>query len=410
MLDPTAALDAAGQWLGSEPQRARREMAAALQQLPDSAVAWFNYGLAQHLCANPEAAIRAYRLSLRCPEPPLRQLGNNLSQDLLLTGRFAEGWQVYEHRPPQPLPVACHQWYGPSWNGDEVPDQPLLLVSEQGFGDTLMMLRFALALVARGVPVQLVCQRALVDLIRHGAPALPVEGFLVREPYPRAWAPLLSLPRILAVSDQSMPRQQGYLNLSPALVQSWAQRLGRHPGKRLVALHWSGNPVSEQSLYSLGRSMALEQLAPLAAMADLEFVSVQKGQGSEQWPGPFAARQVAGQAAVSASHSFLDTAAVLANCDLLISADSAVVHLAGALGLPAWVLLKAIPEWRWGLYGDSSYWYDSLRLFRQSTPGSWQEPMQRICGELACFIPPPDGASPRDWVASRSAPPLRCSS
>jgi ADP-heptose:LPS heptosyltransferase len=111
-------------------------------------------------------------------------------------------------------------------------------------------------------------------------------------------------------------------------------------------------------------------------------VSLQKGEGADQWPGPFAGRQVAGQAAVSASLSFLDTAAVLANCDLLISADSAVVHLAGALGFPAWVLLKAIPEWRWGLSGDRSYWYDSLRLFRQSQPGCWQEPLQRVCGEL----------------------------
>lgn len=383
MPDPALALNAAGRWLGTDPQRARSEMAAALPQLPDSAVAWFNYGLAQHLCGAPEAAIRAYRISLRCPDPPLRQLANNLSQELLLTGRFAEGWQVYDHRPLQPLPVACHQWYGPSWTGGVVPDSPLLLVSEQGFGDTLMMLRFALVLISQGVPLQLVCQPALVELIRHAAPALPVQEALVREAGSRTWAPLLSLPRILAASDQAMPLSQGYLSLDPALVRAWGQRLERRPGRRLVALHWQGNPVSEQSHYSRGRSLALQQLAPLAGVADLEFVSLQKGEGAKQWPGPFARNQVAGQAAVCASHAFLDTAAVLANCDLLISADSAVVHLAGALGVPAWVLLKAIPEWRWGLTGERSYWYDSLRLFRQSRSCVWEEPLQRICAELA---------------------------
>ena len=410
MLDPASVLNAAGQWLVGDPQRACREMASGLRQLPDSSVAWFNYGLAQHLCANPAAAIRAYRLSLRCEQPPRSQIANNLSQDLLLSGCFDEGWQVYEERPEQPLPMACEQWYGPRWTGGSLTQEPLLLVSEQGFGDTLMMLRFALTLVQRGIPVELVCQRALVELIRHGAPSIPVKAGLVQEPRLRTWSPLLSLPRLLAATDQLMPFRQGYLHLSPELVQGWAQRLGRQPEKRLVALHWQGNPVSEQSLYSRGRSLALACLAPLAAMPDLEFVSVQKGQGAQQWPGPFAARQVAGQAAVSASTSFLDTAAVLANCDLVISADSAVVHLAGALGLPAWVLLKAIPEWRWGLQGEWSYWYDSLRLFRQISPGSWQEPLQQICRALTSFNPPPDGASRMDSGAFRFARPPGCPS
>ena len=383
MVDPAAALNAAGQWLASDPERARREMAQALQQGPDLAAGWFNYGLAQHLCGRFEQAIRAYRHSLRCPDPPRRQIANNLSQDLLLTGCFAEGWQVYEHRPPQPFPVACHHWYGPCWSGAGPLPSPLLVVSEQGFGDTLMMLRFALQLAQQGIQLQLVCQNALVELIQHAAPGLDVHGQLVRQAeQPQPWLPLLSLPRWFAASDQAMPLQQGYLQLQPSLVQAWRERLGRRAGRRLVALHWQGNPVSEQSLYSRGRSLPLQVLAPLAELADLEFVSLQKGEGIDQWPGPFAGRQVAGQPAVTASSSFLDTAAVLANCDLLISADSAVVHLAGALGLPAWVLLKALPEWRWGLTGDRSYWYDSLRLFRQSRPGSWREPLQQVCANL----------------------------
>jgi hypothetical protein len=392
-LDPAAALHAAGQWLASDPHRARRQMAQALRQAPDRSAGWFNYGLAHHLCGRPEQAIRAYRLGLRCPEPPWREIANNLSQDLLLTGRFPEGWQVYEGRPDQPFPVACRQWYGPAWCGSGLPPSPLLVVSEQGLGDTLMMLRFALHLAQQGIQLQLVCQNALVELIRHGVPGLAVDGQLVCQATAQAWMPLLSLPRWFGASDQAMPLQQGYLQLQPSLVQAWAERLRRHPGRRLVALHWQGNPLGEQSLYSRGRSLPLQALASLAELADLEFVSLQKGHGADQWPGPFAARQVAGQAAVTASHSFLDTAAVLANCDLLISADSAVVHLAGALALPAWVLLKAIPEWRWGLAGDRSYWYDSLRLFRQTQAGSWREPLEQISARLQAFRPGLDAAS-----------------
>lgn len=393
MVDAAAALNAAGDWLASDPQRARREMAQALRHAPDLAAGWFNYGLAQHLCGRPEQAIRAYRRSLRCPDPPRREIANNLSQDLLISGRFAEGWQVYEGRPDQPFPTACRQWYGPSWGGPGPWPSPLLLVSEQGLGDTLMMLRFALQLAQQGIPLRLVCQNALVELIRHAAPALEVQGELVRQASPQPWLPLLSLPRWFGVTDQAMPLRRGYLQLQPAFVRAWRERLQRHPGRRLVALHWQGNPVSEQSLYSRGRSLPLQALAPLAELADLEFVSLQKGDGADQWPGPFAGRQVGGQAAVSASRSFLDTAAVLANCDLLISADSAVVHLAGALGLPAWVLLKAIPEWRWGLTGDRSYWYDSVRLVRQSRAGSWQEPLQQVCAALRDVRPGPDAAS-----------------
>lgn len=408
--DPAAAINQAGHWLATNPQQARREMRAALAEWPDSAAAWFNYGMAQHLCRNPEAAIRAYRLSLRCADPPRRELANNLSQDLLLTHRFVEGWQVYEHRPLAPLPVACHQWYGPSWNGTTPWPAELLVPSEQGFGDTLMALRFARLLADAGCRVQLACQEALVDLLAHACPQVQVRAGLVRGAKHRAWAPLLSLPRILGVTATTMAFRSGYMALKPSLVQHWRQRLQRRAGSRLVALHWQGKPVSEQSLYSSGRSFALQILAPLAELAGLEFVSLQKGDGSDQWPGPFVDRQVAGQSAVTASCSFLDTAAILANCDLLISSDSAVVHLAGALGVSTWVLLKAIPEWRWGLEGERSYWYDSLRLFRQPWPGQWADPVGRVCAALARPTPGPDGASPMGSAARPGLPPWSCPS
>ena len=151
-----------------------------------------------------------------------------------------------------------------------------------------------------------------------------------------------------------------------------------YPGKQLVALHWQGNPGHENSLYSRGRSLPFERLLGLSHLGDIEFVSIQKGAGSEQLRLNQGLTFVKGQEQVSASMDFLDTAAILANCDLLISSDSAVTHLAGAMGIPTWLALRWIPEWRWGLEGMSTAWYDSVRLFRQPSDGDWESVIQEM--------------------------------
>ena len=145
----------------------------------------------------------------------------------------------------------------------------------------------------------------------------------------------------------------------------------RREGIRRIALHWQGNPKHEGKIYSLGRSMPFAAFAPLAHLENTEFVVVQKGSGLEQLDPSAGFRWTQGQEQFDASMDFRDTAAVLANCDLLISADSGVVHLAGALGVPTWVGLRWIPEWRWGLQGSQTPWYASARLFRQGHPGDW---------------------------------------
>jgi hypothetical protein len=185
------------------------------------------------------------------------------------------------------------------------------------------------------------------------------------------WCPLLSLPHRLGLHAGNIPAGEGYLKPEPERVAQWAQRLQRQPGKRLVALHWQGNPKFERKLYSQGRSMPFEAWLGLAGIGGLEFLSIQKGTGSEQLRTDAGLPFVAGQDAFDASFDFRDTAAALANCDLLLSADSSVVHLAGAMGLPTWVALNWVPEWRWGLEGNTTPWYASTRLFRQPRRGDW---------------------------------------
>jgi hypothetical protein len=157
-------------------------------------------------------------------------------------------------------------------------------------------------------------------------------------------------------------------------------------GKRLIALHWQGKPGHEHSLYSRGRSMTLADWLPLRQLENVEFLSVQKGEAAEQLQQAHGLPMVAGQAAFSETLDFRETAAVLANCDLLLSSDSGVVHLAGALGVPTWVALRWIPEWRWGLSGSRTPWYASLRLFRQQRDGDWAGVVAEITREIKAEI------------------------
>ena len=168
-----------------------------------------------------------------------------------------------------------------------------------------------------------------------------------------------------------IPFPDGYIRVSADLIAEWRQRLKRKPQHRLIALHWQGNPEHEHSLYSRGRSLPFHEWLGLQGNDQIEFVSIQKGQASEQLRTDQGLHFVKGQEAVSKSMDFQETAAVIANCDLVISSDSSVAHLAGAMGVPTWVALRWIPEWRWGLEGTSTAWYSSVRLFRQRFDGDW---------------------------------------
>lgn len=366
-----------GELLGQDPRLAQRLIAHGLQGIPEEARAWFNMGIALHQQGRIAAAIRAYRRCLELPGAPVGAASNNLAQDLLLQGAFQQGWSVYERRLQ--TPKYDHRYFkqlaGPAWQGfeDPRPCQRLVLVAEQGFGDTLQFCRLALSLEERGITTVLFCQPALVTLLREGTALATVCSSVGADLFDgqTRWCPLMSLPHRLGLHSATIPLAAGYLRAEPNLVAHWGERLQRRPGLRLVALHWQGNPKHEQSLYSRGRSMSLAHWLPLAQVPGVEWVSIQKGAGSEQLAQQNALPLVAGQHRVSASLDFRDTAAILANCDLLISADSGVVHLAGAMGIPSWVALRWIPEWRWQLHGVSSPWYRSVRLFRQSSDGDW---------------------------------------
>ena len=256
---------------------------------------------------------------------------------------------------------------------------------EQGLGDTIQFARYAMLLQAKGHKVTLLSQPALVNLLnRYGALENVIDKIVSQEHIRKntCWLPLMDMGQKLPALNGKPPYTNGYLNCKQADIDSWQKRLLRDPNKRLIALHWQGNPNHEGSLYSRGRSMEFNDWLPLKHVKNLEFVSIQKGAGSEQLKLDQGLNFVKGQAEVSETMEFCDTAAILKNCDLLLSADSGVVHLAGALGVPAWVALRWIPEWRWGLEGCTTPWYSSLRLFRQTENGNWQSVVEAMAEKL----------------------------
>ena len=371
--------------LDPDPQLAHRLLSKGLELEPKEALGWFNLGIGLHQQCRIEAAVRAYRHCLTLPHnrETEKSARNNLAQDLLLLGAWKQGWHQYAfrfQRKPGNYPVFAEA-FGPSHHGPIPPERPLLLMSEQGFGDTLQFSRYALYLQQRGFDVTLLSQPALVPLLReavglaHVVDRLDIQTWRTRYP---VWMPLLDLLPNIQAQELWAPYSEGYLKIQAERINTWRHKLKRTPGRRLVALHWQGNPRHEHSLYSRGRSLPFESLLELRQLNNVEFVSIQKGEGSQQLRLNKGLTFVKGQAQVSQSMDFLDTAAILSNCDLLISSDSAVVHLAGAMGIPTWLALRWIPEWRWGLKGERTSWYESVRLFRQESDGNWKSVIQKI--------------------------------
>jgi tetratricopeptide (TPR) repeat protein len=380
-------LNRGGELLSSDPALAQRLLARGICEAPHQPVAYYNLGISLHQQGRINAAIRAYQHCLELPEAPRQQAQNNLGQDLLLAGHWPEGWALYQHRferKPGNYPF-FHQQFGPPHRGSFQPGQTVVLMSEQGLGDTLQFCRFGLDLQAHGLEVLLLSQPALVPLLREGSGLQRVEAQLAPAELGTAsisWLPLMDLPSQLNCQANQIPHAQGYLQANPERIALWSKLLQRKPGRCLIGLHWQGNPGHENSLYSRGRSMQFHHWLGLNGLEDVEFVSIQKGAGSEQLRLNAGLPFVEGQEAVSASMDFRDTAAILTHCDVLLSADSGVVHLAGAMGVPTWVGLRYVPEWRWGLSGDRTPWYSSLKLFRQEYPDDWPGVVAGIRQEL----------------------------
>ena len=258
----------------------------------------------------------------------------------------------------------------------------LLVVSEQGIGDVFQFMRYIPYLIKQDFDVSFCAPEKLHELIKTSNISkkllTPEEGNKVKE---GRWIPLMSLPLLLDINPSNPIITDSYIHSSKKLNDKWKKILAKEKSV-VIGINWQGNPTTEKS-HLKGRSIPLKYFSKLTEDNDFKFLSLQKGFGSEQLENClFKDSFVSCQDEVNQIWNFLETAAIISNCDLIITSDTSVAHLSAGLGKPTWCLLHSVPDWRWGLNGEESFWYPSLRLFRQIEKDNWSEVMDKVKAEL----------------------------
>jgi tetratricopeptide (TPR) repeat protein len=356
--------------------------AIALQ--PDYVQAHYNLGMSLSRDGHPAEGLAAFRRAVAF-DPNLAEAHFGLAQALLQQGAFEEGWAEYEWRWRLPE----HSWIRdirgiaekPRWSGEDLAGKTILIHAEQGLGDTLQFVRYVPRVVARAGHVVLMVQGPLKHLLRT-IEGVTLVGLDEAPPAFDFHCPLLSVPRMFGTNAATIPGDVPYLSAEPEACARWRARLGNE-GIR-IGIAWQGKPGVN---IDKGRSIPLAAFAPLARVPGVRLISLQKNVGLEQLGNLPAGMRVEtlGAEFDNGPAAFRDTSAVMMNLDLVVTSDTSVAHIAGALARPTWLALKASPEWRWGLATASSPWYPTMRLFRQATAGDWTSVFARMAGELAQF-------------------------
>jgi len=351
----------------------------ALSMQADSMLALQNLGVALRGAGRHADAVSVYDHLLE-KMPDNHSARWDRSQSLLALGKYQEGWRDYESRWKL-KEAGSYPRRGVRWDGKSFVGKTLLLVAEQGFGDTLLATRFLPQVKALGGRVLLECQPEVMRLLGryNWVDNIFAKGTTPPEPYDFQLT-MMSLPGIFVSDGASIP-QQPYLNADQSGHAMFANLLGKKPGQLNVGVVWSGSVTFKGNAY---RAARLEHFLRFAAVPGVRLFSLQKGPPREEL------KKLGLQSMFTdLSPMLLDfecTAAALEMLDLVIMTDSATAHLAGALGRPVWVLLGSRPYWLWGGSGESTPWYTSMRLFRQNKVGGWEELFSRAEGELRVWV------------------------
>jgi tetratricopeptide (TPR) repeat protein len=364
-------------WMSGCPDDALTRIRSFLTLDPNCAEAIGNLGIVHTARQDLEEAAKCFERAIEL-KPDLAGPHIGRSHVWLLKGNFAEGWPEYEWRWKDPQMPSRQVQYR-QWNGEALKGKTILLDTEQGFGDSLQFIRYAEIIQRLGASVMVRCPKQLVPLIARCKGVNQVIG--EREELPRFdfYTPLLSLPGILQTELHTIPANVPYLSADPLLIAEWRARLDEsilsHGASQLhhelrIGINWQGRRgIGEFRL----RDIPLDSFAKLSHLPGVRLIGLQKSEG-------------VGEPAVSAAPpgtidfggeidrvhgAFMDTAAIIMNLDLVLSSDTAVCHLAGALGVPVWLALPFAADWRWLLDRSDSPWYPTMRLFRQKTRGDW---------------------------------------
>ncbi len=294
----------------------------------------------------------------------------------LMTGDWIGGFNDYDHRAefanPTFKPLADPRWHGEKRDGERI-----VLVAEQGLGDIIQFARFAPLLAAQGHDVVLLVRKGMAPLLSTlKGVTIVTDAAELEAMRPLRWLPLMSAPRVLATTPETLPRAAAYLTAEPARIAHWADKIGAAPFK--IGITWSaGNPDRTQAA---NRNIPLTAFKALADLPGVELIALQKGPAVADIRGVAfrdKIRTIEADPSPDADY-FLDTAAVISQLDLVVSCDTSIVHLAGALGRPVFTAVPVISDWRWMLNRDDSPWYPSLRVFRQDAAQQWGPVFARI--------------------------------
>lgn len=305
---------------------------------------------------------------------------------LLIRGNWEEGWREYEWR----WRLADHnadrlRFQGPAWEGDDPEGRTILLHCEQGLGSTFQFIRFASRVAQRTAKVIVECQPPLKKILMCSLPGIPVLAKGESLPSFDLHLPLMSLPRVLKTDLSSIPADIPYLRADEKLVEYWRKELSSERSFK-VGIAWQGNPAYAADQQ---RSIPLTHYAAFAQVPGVKLYSLQKVRGMEQIASAGAAGWLVDLAPRldESTGPFMDTAAVIKNLDLIITSDTSIAHLAGALGAKVWVALTYAADWRWMLKREDCPWYPkNMRLFRQSRPSDWPGVISRIAAALATEV------------------------
>jgi len=380
-MNTTELIDAGNQHRAEHrPEQALQCYAMAFVQDPNSAAAFNNYGNVLRECGHPQRAV-PFLQHAAILDPSNVTAHFNLAVSYLLMGDYQRGWPAYESRWNYEHLAGTEPKYSqPRWRGEDIRNKTILVVGEQGHGDCIQFVRFVYNLHMLGARVKLQVTDGLVPLLNNSNIIEWVGGYNNDPGTFDTWVPIMSIPGILGVTLDNLPKIQSYMSADATLTKQWQDRLGLKHRMR-VGFSWSGR-----------RDAWLNQHKGVPFPVMLEMI---KNNPQYEWINlQVDATEDEDRALADAGvtrypnsiNSFADTAALMMHMDVVISVDTAITHLAGSLGRPTWVMLNAYStDWRWLLDRDSSPWYSTARLFRQPAMGDWDSVTKKIAQYLSWF-------------------------